>query len=159
MPVPSQETEEWRYTDLSGFELDFAPYTPGGRAANLDDVPAHVLAAAGDVGDRSGLEIQHNSDAMLTHLDPALARKGVVFADLDAAAADASRPGRAAPPLARPDRPDEVHGAARRVPHRRDVPLRARRRAIELPLQTLTYLDADGAAVFPHTLIVVGANA
>ncbi len=30
---------------------------------------------------------------------------------------------------------------------------------VELPLQTLTYLDADGAAVFPHTLIVVGANA
>ena len=30
---------------------------------------------------------------------------------------------------------------------------------IELPLQTLTYLDADDAAVFPHTLIVVGANA
>ena len=30
MPVPSQETEEWRYTDLSGFALDFAPYTPWG---------------------------------------------------------------------------------------------------------------------------------
>ena len=26
MPVPSQETEEWRYTDLSGFALDFAPF-------------------------------------------------------------------------------------------------------------------------------------
>jgi Fe-S cluster assembly protein SufD len=30
---------------------------------------------------------------------------------------------------------------------------------IELPLQTLTYLDADGAAIFPHTLIVVGQDA
>ena len=25
LPVPSQETEEWRYTDLSDFELDFVP--------------------------------------------------------------------------------------------------------------------------------------
>ncbi len=24
MPIPSQETEEWRYTDLSDFDLDFA---------------------------------------------------------------------------------------------------------------------------------------
>ena len=30
MPIPSQETEEWRYTDLSDFELSFAPYTSGG---------------------------------------------------------------------------------------------------------------------------------
>ena len=30
--------------------------------------------------------------------------------------------------------------------------------ALELPIQTLTYLDADGAAVFPHTLIVVEAG-
>ena len=30
LPTPSQETEEWRYTDLSDLELTFAPYTPGG---------------------------------------------------------------------------------------------------------------------------------
>ena len=29
MPVPSQETEEWRYTDLSDFELDFEAYSDG----------------------------------------------------------------------------------------------------------------------------------
>ena len=45
LPIPSQETEEWRYTDLSDFALDFAPYTPGGRAQNLDDVPAEILPA------------------------------------------------------------------------------------------------------------------
>jgi Fe-S cluster assembly protein SufD len=30
---------------------------------------------------------------------------------------------------------------------------------LELPLQTLTYLDADGAAVFPHTVLVVEEGA
>jgi Fe-S cluster assembly protein SufD len=30
---------------------------------------------------------------------------------------------------------------------------------VELPLQTLHYLDADGAAVFPHTLLVAGEDA
>ena len=29
LPTPSQETEEWRYTDLSAFELDFVPHMPG----------------------------------------------------------------------------------------------------------------------------------
>jgi hypothetical protein len=30
LPIPSQETEEWRYTDLSDFELSFEPHVPGG---------------------------------------------------------------------------------------------------------------------------------
>jgi Fe-S cluster assembly protein SufD len=28
LPIPSQETEEWRYTDLSAFDLDFRPVPP-----------------------------------------------------------------------------------------------------------------------------------
>ena len=39
MPVPSQETEEWRYTDLSDFELDFRPYSEGLTATDLHEVP------------------------------------------------------------------------------------------------------------------------
>jgi len=73
LPMPSQETEEWRYTDLSELELTFAPYTAGGRAENLDGVPGEVLEAAGEIGERAGLQIQHDSDVMVTHLDPGLA--------------------------------------------------------------------------------------
>ena len=159
MPIPSQETEEWRYTDLSNFDLDFAPYTPGGRAKNLDEVPDHVLAAAGAIGDRAGLQIQHNSDAMLTHVDPVLAGKGVIFSDLDAAAAT------------HPDLVEQHLHSLVPTSRTKFVAMHAAFRTggtfvyvpdgvkIDLPLQTLTYMDADGAAVFPHTLLVVGANA
>ena len=90
-----------------------------------------------------------------THLDPALADKGVVFGDLDAAAAEH-------PDLVErylhslvPTRPDEVHGAARAFRTGGTFLYVPRDTQVDLPLQTLTYLDADGAAVFPHTLIVV----
>ena len=88
LPIPSQETEEWRYTDLEGFGFDLRPFVEGGRAENLDQVPEEILAAAGQVGERAGLQIQRNSEVMVTHLDPALAGKGVWFGDLDRAIAE-----------------------------------------------------------------------
>ncbi|HYG72758.1 MAG TPA: hypothetical protein VEC15_10830, partial [Actinomycetota bacterium] len=88
LPVPSQETEEWRYTDVEGFDFSLRPFVPGGRAANLDEVPEEVLAATGEIGDRAGLSIQRNSEVMLTHLAPELERQRVWYGDLDRAAAE-----------------------------------------------------------------------
>src|SRR5918992_2155959 len=88
LPIPSQETEEWRYTDLSQLDFDFTPFSPGAPAKTLDDVPADILAAVGHVGDRSGLQIQHNSTVSTTHLDPALKGKGILFTSLDEALAE-----------------------------------------------------------------------
>jgi Fe-S cluster assembly protein SufD len=159
LPVPSQDTEEWRYTDLSGFQLDFAPYVPGGRASTLDDVPDAILEAAGDVGGRAGLQIQHNSDTMLTHLDPALASKGVVFCGLDEAAIQhAELVGRHLHELVPTKRTKftALHGAFRTGGTLVYVPADV---AVELPLQTLTYVDHEGASVFPHTLLIVGDGA
>jgi Fe-S cluster assembly protein SufD len=157
LPVPSQETEEWRYTDLSSFELDFTPRVEGGTATHLDEVPSHLLAAAGDVSARAGLLVQHNSTTTIAHLDPAI-RAGVHFESIDAAVADH-------PELVEPylhtlvpfDRTKftALHAAFRTGGTFVYVP---RDTAIELPLQTLTYLDADGAAIFPHTLLVVDAG-
>ena len=39
LPIPSQETEEWRYTDLEGFGFDLRPFVEGGRAENLTRCP------------------------------------------------------------------------------------------------------------------------
>jgi Fe-S cluster assembly protein SufD len=159
LPMPSQETEEWRYTDLADFELSFAPYTPGGRATSLDDVPDEIQRATGRIGERAGLMIQHNSDMLIAHLDPELAAKGVVFTDLDAAAAThpdlVERTLHSLVPTNR-TRFTALHGAFRTGGTFLYVP---RDTKVDLPLQTLIYLDATGAAVFPHTLIVVEAGA
>jgi Fe-S cluster assembly protein SufD len=157
MPIPSQETEEWRYTDLSDFDLSFAPYTPGGGP---EAVSAHgVLRAAAVTGERAGLQIQRNSDVISTQLSTAAEASGVIFCDLDVASAT---------------HPDLVEGHLHSLVQTSRTKFLALHGAfrtggtflyvpdgveVELPLQTLTYLDADGAAVFPHTLVVVGANA
>jgi Fe-S cluster assembly protein SufD len=160
LPVPAQETEEWRYTDLSGLELGaFAPFATGGpKATTLDDVPEDILAVAGDVGDRAGFLVQRNSETLIAHLDPAV-DDGVHFESIDDAIAGHPElvEGRLHS-LVPTDRTKftALHGAFRTGGTFVYVPDGVR---IELPLQALTYLDADGAAVFPHTLIVVGAQA
>jgi Fe-S cluster assembly protein SufD len=155
LPVPSQETEEWRYTDLSGLDLDaYAPFVPGRRAANLDDIDESVLAALGEVGDRSGLLVQHNSETATVHLDPALAERGVLFVGLDEALAEhADLLEKRLHDLVPFDRTKltALHGAFRTGGAFLYVP---RGVAVELPLQVFTYLDADGAAIFPHLLVV-----
>ena len=159
LPTPSQETEEWRYTDLSGLELTFAPSAAGVRAENLDGIEERILQAAGSVGERAGLQIQHNSIVAVSHLDPALAAKGVIFTDLDLAARE--HPEFVEPylhalvPTAR-TRFTALHGAFRTGGTFLYVPDGV---VVEAPIQTLVWLDADGAAVFPHTLIVVGEDA
>ncbi len=158
LPVPSQETEEWRYTDLSGFDFGFAPFAAGGRAENLDQVPDAILAAAGTVGDRAGLQVQHNSELMVTHLHPGAAAKGVVLTSLDRASEEypdlVESTLHALVPTSR-TKFTALHGAFRTGGTFLYVPPSV---VVELPLQTLTYLDADGAAVFPHTLIVAGED-
>jgi Fe-S cluster assembly protein SufD len=154
LPLPSPQTEEWRYTDLSGFELAFTPWVAGGHADDLDGVPEEILRAVGDVGDRAGLQIQHNSEVMVTHLDPALASRGVIFTDLSRAALE--HPDLVEPrlhalvPTSR-TKFTALHAAFRTGGTFLYVPAGV---AVEVPLQSLTYLDAPGAAVFPHSLIV-----
>ena len=54
LPIPSQETEEWRYTDLEGLDLDLQPFAEGGgpEAVNRHGILAGVL------GERAGLQIR-----------------------------------------------------------------------------------------------------
>ena len=156
LPVPSQETEEWRYTDMSGFDLSFTPFAGGGGP---EAVNKHgVLRAADVVGERAGLQIQVNSEVVSTRVAEDLAAIGVIFGDLDKAASEH-------PELVEPhlhsvvpfDRTKftALHAAFRTGGTFLYVPDGV---AVALPFQTLTYMDVDGAAVFPHTLIVAGED-
>jgi Fe-S cluster assembly protein SufD len=154
LPLPSQETEEWRYTDLDGFDFGLHPFAEGGRAANLDEVPDEILAAAGNVGERDGLQIQRNSEVVVTHLASELEAKGVWFGDLDRAIGDRSDlVERYLHALVSTERSKftALHGAFRSGGTFLHVPRDVR---VELPIQTLTYVDADGSAAFPRTLVV-----
>jgi Fe-S cluster assembly protein SufD len=149
LPVPSQETEEWRYTDLSDFALDFVPHVPG----HGDGAPAPAGAGL------AASILQHNSSVVMTTSGQDLESRGVIFCDLDLAAEKY-------PELVDPhlhslvptDRTmfTALHGAFRTGGTFLYVPADV---AVEMPLQTVTYLDADGAAVFPHTLLIAERGA
>jgi Fe-S cluster assembly protein SufD len=152
LPVPSQETEEWRYTDLSGLDLDLHPFAEGGGP---EAVNRHgILAAVDAAGERAGLQIQRNSEVISTQLSRSAVDRGVILTGLDAAAAE--RPElveRYLHSLVPPDRTKftALHAAFRTGGTFVYVP---RGVAVTLPLQTLTYLDAERTAVFPHTVLV-----
>ena len=160
MPMPSPETEEWRYTDLRDLDLTpFIPHAEEPSAANLDDVRPEILAAAGAVGERSGLAIQHNSSVITTHLDPAEASKGVIFQSVDEALRlhDSSlefRLHKAVTPWR--SKFSALHAAFRSGGTYVYVPDGVH---VQLPLQTLTYVDRDRLAVFPHSIIHLGKGA
>jgi Fe-S cluster assembly protein SufD len=148
LPIPSQSTEEWRYTDLSGFDLSFETHVPG-----------HGHGAPSHDGQLAATMLRHNSSVVMTTSGQDLKAKGVIFCDLDVAAAE--YPDLVEPHLHRLVPTDRtkftaLHGAFRTGGTFLYVPADV---AVELPLQTVTYLDVDGAAVFPHTLFVTGRGA
>jgi len=151
LPAPSPETEEWRYTDVSGLDLDLRPFAEGGGP---EAVNRHGLLAAAGSGERAGLLIQRNSEVISTQLADGLAERGVWFGDLGGAITE--RPELVEPYLhqlvpAERSKFTALHAAFRTGGAFVHVPKDVR---VELPLQTLTWIDTEGTAVFPHTLIV-----
>ena len=148
LPIPSQETEEWRYTDLSGLELSFTPSVPGGDGAS----PVPTAEAARTPPSRASSVVRSTSNQDVE-------ARGVIFCDLDEAA-------RAHPELVEAHlhrlvptsrtKFTALHGAFRSGGTFLYVPPAV---TVELPLQTLYHLDSDGAAVFPHTLLVADEDA
>jgi Fe-S cluster assembly protein SufD len=160
MAMPSPETEEWRYTDLHDLDLDrFVPHAPQPDVAGVDDIRPDILEAAGDVGDRAGLAIQHNSSVVFAHLDDAVAGQGVLLTSIDRAAAEHAEllKGRIHD-LVPPERSKftALHAAFRTGGAFVYVPAGVR---VEAPVQTLTYMDRDELALFPHTVIVLEEGA
>jgi len=154
LPPPSPADEEWRRTDPAVFTLEGirpfveAPTTP---------FPRELEDAIGTWGGAAGLLVQRNSQTVRAALDRDAARRGVIFTDLHTAVrehADLLRQHFMTTCV----RPDETKfralhaafwsgGAFLYVPEGVEV---------AVPLVSLTWIDTDGAGVFPHTLVLAG---
>lgn len=158
MSIPSQQTEEWRYTDLEGF--DFGAYTPFAEGGGPEAMTRHgVLAAAAVVGERSGLQVQRNSEVVSTQLADGLAERGVILSDLDRAAERyPDLVEKHLHQLVETNRTTftALHAAFRSGGTFVYVPARV---TVRMPLQTLTWIDEDGLAVFPRTLLIAEEDA
>ena len=161
-PMPTRKSEEWRYTDLR--DLDPSAYVPvttrGERAASIEDLPPAVAELLGSERTRSAVMVQHNGAVVHLRLDPELAAKGVVWAPIEEIAA--SRPeileqylfGSEVGPWER--KLWALHVAALSNGYVLHVPAGV---ALPDPVHTIRYVDADGALVSTHSLIVAGAGA
>ncbi|MGH7920386.1 MAG: Fe-S cluster assembly protein SufD [Candidatus Dormibacteraceae bacterium] len=148
LPMPSRTDEEWRRTDLKG--LDLSQFEPFEQATG--NPPGDAIA------DTAGVLRQRGSEPGRVELDPALAKKGVLFLPLSQAA-------REYPELVEPrlftevrperDRLTALHGALFSGGTFLYVPDGVQ---IEQPLVSQFWSGAGGAAVLPHTLIVAGKH-
>jgi Fe-S cluster assembly protein SufD len=159
-PMPTTKDEAWRYTDLA--KIPWAalrmrdPAAPR-PVARREDIPAEITVALPEQGQVAGTSIEHNGVGLWRELDPELERRGVLFLDLATAirehpelvqtyfmtSAVTPRFGKLA----------ALHGSfvsggtVIYVPEGVEV---------ELPITSFRWLDLEGTAVFPHTLLIAG---
>ena len=152
LPPPAADDEEWRRTDISALDLDAFGVLP--HSVQRGRPPAPLLSLIGDPSQAAGLRLIVNGTEVQGRLADELARRGLIFTSLSAAV-------RTHPDLVRRHlgtvvRDDEnrfraLHGALWSggtflyVPNGLEV---------DLQLVTGTWLDRDGAAFLPHTLVV-----
>lgn len=86
-PMPTRTDDGWRRTDLSGLQLEsFIPYGPADApVASPAELPAELQQSIAAVGQRAGLVLQHNSEAVYGELAAGLAGQGVILTSLDEA--------------------------------------------------------------------------
>jgi Fe-S cluster assembly protein SufD len=83
LPMPSVRDEAWRRTDLRGLKAGTYHLSSSDKQSKLPSAPSRLLRPLVDLTHGGQLVIQpHNTRG---YLDPALAEKGVIFADLDSA--------------------------------------------------------------------------
>ncbi|MEN8145866.1 MAG: Fe-S cluster assembly protein SufD [Gemmatimonadota bacterium] len=86
-PMPTRKLEEWRYTDISGLDVEaYHPLLGGPGAENggapKAAIPAAVQAVLDNGQARSAVMVQDGGRVVHTELDPELKDMGVLFAPL-----------------------------------------------------------------------------
>ena len=152
LPLPSVTyAEAWRRTDISGLDLDAFVLPERSEAQE----PRDLAAIIGGPEERAGLIAHADGLSTTSGASEALARQGVIFSDLSAAA-------RAHPDLVRGHLMSTIsdwdghkfralHGALWSGGTFLYVPKGVE---VALPLVAQTWLGMPGGAILPHTLVV-----
>jgi Fe-S cluster assembly protein SufD len=162
LPMPSTESEEWRYTDVSG--LDPEAYTPLGpeaeRVADLDELPEAVRRVLDRDQARSAVGVQVNGGFVHRRLDDELAEQGVVFAPVAEVARE--RPELleehlfSSPVAEWEEKLWTLHVALLTNGYVLYVPDGVR---VAEPVHTFRWVDRPGALLATHSLVVAGEGA
>ncbi|HEX9246586.1 MAG TPA: Fe-S cluster assembly protein SufD [bacterium] len=171
LPLPSANDEEWRRTDISALDLDAFGVLP--HSVQKGRAPAPLAALVGDaygvmpIEARSGTKVSQdvpagaaglrlvvNGAQIEERLPRDLAQRGLIFTSLSQAVA--AHPDLVRPYLGTVVRDDENkfrahHGALWSGGTFLYVP---KGLEVDLQLVTGTWLDREGAAFLPHTLVV-----
>jgi Fe-S cluster assembly protein SufD len=152
LPLPSADDEEWRRTDISALDLDVFGVLP--FSMQQSQPPASLLALLGDVDHAGGLRLVVNGAQVRARLADELAQRGLIFTSLSEAVR--SHPDVVRQYLGTVVRDDEnkfraLHGALWSGGTFLYVP---KGLEVDVQLVTGTWLDRDGAAFLPHTLVV-----
>ena len=153
--LPTEAEEIWRYSRISELDLDaYSPVAGDGGDGGERGIPEGVRAAVEAVGAHAGLIVTRNGRVAHAGLDPDLAERGVEVSDVLAAADGDDLIGSVA--SASTDAFTDLAtalvtgGVLVRVPAGVTV---------EDPIVVVHWIDHDGAAVFPRTVVVLGEDA
>ncbi|MBV9411674.1 MAG: SufD family Fe-S cluster assembly protein, partial [Acidimicrobiia bacterium] len=149
--LPTEAEEVWRYSRISELDLDaYRPVTGGEETG----IPAEVRSAVEAVGTHAGLIVTRNGSVVHTGLDPDLAARGVEVGDVLAAADGDDVLGSVAPSST--DAFTDLSTAFATSAALVRVPAGV---TVDDPIVVVHWVDRDGAAVFPRTVVVLGEDA
>lgn len=158
LELPKEKEEPWRYTDLKRLRFSLDAFSPA-RPGEAGEMAPEAKRLVGSEGERAGYVIQRDADVVLAELDPTLGSAGVILTDINRAAAEHGellkehlfaevRPGE--------HRLTALHGALFCGGTFLFVP---RGVTVAVPVESQRWIHKPGAAVFPHTLVVVEEGA
>ncbi|MFW6010353.1 MAG: Fe-S cluster assembly protein SufD [Gemmatimonadota bacterium] len=162
LPMPSTQSEEWRYTDVSDLRPveDFVPVAPSAPASLArEELPDPVLEVLAGEQDRSGVAVEVNGRTVHRSLDDDLVDRGVIFARLDEVAR--SRPELLQRWLYASDVAEmeakfwSLHVALLTEGYLLYVPDGV---DVANPVHVLRWIDREGVLVATHSLIVAGED-
>lgn len=156
LPLPGKQDEEWRRTDLKWLDITkLSLATTHGSA----DLPAALRPTAEALAARAGYLLLRDATPAFATLRSDLAARGVILTDMDTAVREHGELVRGAfmTMAVKPEfsKFSALNGALWSGGTFLYVPDNV---TVELPLQSLTWLDESGIGLLPHTLVLMGRN-